>query len=183
MSAFKNIPTNCVIPPQKKPTFVLMLLLWETGHWVGGAHHRYSSPSPLYPGSERAVIGWTWTVVYTLPQTESYFARLIWQKCCHFFYQSSHSSVSQIVKSYWHSLMKNVKDEVLYISTGCADTGTGTSVLTASVLCCVSSLEPLSCHIKTTISPKRFHKNAKNSFWTIDWISRETMNQRLPTCC
>lgn len=38
---------------QEQLTFVLMLLLWETGRWGGGVRHRYSSPFPLYPKTER----------------------------------------------------------------------------------------------------------------------------------
>lgn len=32
-------------------TSVPMLSLWERDRWGGGAHHRYSSPSPPYPAS------------------------------------------------------------------------------------------------------------------------------------
>ena len=34
-------------------TSVPRLSLWETGRWVGGARHRCSCPSPLYPKSDR----------------------------------------------------------------------------------------------------------------------------------
>lgn len=40
-------------------TFVLMRLLWETGRLGDGAHHRYSSPSPLCPESASHTLSFT----------------------------------------------------------------------------------------------------------------------------